>query len=91
MALPESFRDLKSLQTLDLSSNQLTTLPESFSNLKSLNWLNLESNQMTTLPESFPQLSNLQTLVIKNNPLDDRGKNILDQLKENAKDMKIIA
>jgi hypothetical protein len=67
----------------------LTTLPESFGNLKSLKELYLASNQLTTLPESFTQLSNLQWLDIYENPLDAKGKKILDQLKKNAKGVKI--
>ena len=47
------------LDSLYLSSNQLTTLPESIGNLSSLEELFLSSNQLTTLPESICNLTNL--------------------------------
>ena len=67
--LPESIGKLSSLQTLDLSWNNLTTLPESIGNLKSLAYLVLEANKLTTLPDSIGQLSSLKELNLSNNQL----------------------
>ena len=55
-ALPESFGNLSSLCTLDLSNNLLITLPESFGNLSSLQFLYLHTNQLISLPNSFGNL-----------------------------------
>ena len=67
--LPESFGQLKSLQTLEMYENQLTSLPESFGQLKSLQILGIPNNQLTTLPESFGALQSLQELALGSNQL----------------------
>ncbi len=67
--LPESIRDLKSLQELYLRGNKLSTLPESIGDLKSLQILNLRYNQLSTLPESLSNLKSLQTLDLWGNKL----------------------
>ncbi|MFX1295799.1 MAG: CHAT domain-containing protein, partial [Promethearchaeota archaeon] len=68
-SLPESFGDLKSLQTLYLNNNQLITLPESFGNLKFLTTLRLEQNQLKKLPSSLAYLSSITVLVLRENKL----------------------
>src|SRR5262249_16939307 len=60
---------LTSLQTLNLGSNQLTTLPEAITRLASLQSLDLGSNQLTTLPEAITRLASLQSLDLSDNPL----------------------
>ena len=57
------------LDSLDLSTNQLTTLPESIGNLSSLKELYLYDNQLTTLPESIGNLSSLERLSLHHNQL----------------------
>ena len=52
-SLPESFGNLKSLQTLYLNYNKLKTFPDSISQLESLDELNLEGNKLTSLPDSI--------------------------------------
>ncbi len=68
-ALPESIGQLKSLQILDLSNNQISILPESIAQLKSLQDLSLGYNQFSTLPESIGQLSSLKALWLKENQI----------------------
>ncbi|KAL2623093.1 hypothetical protein R1flu_003298 [Riccia fluitans] len=57
------------LQTIDLSSNQLTGMvPESLAKLTNLQTLDLSSNRLTGMvPESFAKLANLQMLNLRNN------------------------
>ena len=57
------------MQTLNLSSNQLTALPESLGQLTHLQTLNLSYNQLTALPESLGQLTHLQSLDLSYNQL----------------------
>ena len=47
------------LDSLVISSNQLTTIPESIGNLSSLERLWLYNNQLTTIPESICNLTDL--------------------------------
>ncbi len=67
--LPESIGNLKSLETLGLGGNLLSTLPESIGNLKSLETLGLGGNLLSTLPESIGNLSSLQRLMLAYNQL----------------------
>ena len=67
MALPESIGQLTSLQSLDLSHNQLTVLPESIGKLTRVLRLNLAYNQLTGLPESMGELTQLQNLNLEDN------------------------
>jgi Leucine-rich repeat (LRR) protein len=58
--VPETIKNLKYIQVLDLSKNKLYSLPDSFGNL-SLSaaenvLLNFSDNQLTTLPESLKNL-----------------------------------
>ncbi len=55
--------------TLDLSSNQLTTLPPEIGQLSRLQTLDLMDNQLTTLPPEITQLSQLQRLYLRSNQL----------------------
>jgi Leucine-rich repeat (LRR) protein len=62
-----NFKGLPHLQTLQLQSNQLTTVPN-FSNLPNLQALDLGSNKLTTVP-NFSAQPKLQTLELWNNQL----------------------
>ena len=61
----------RSLTTLALAHDQITTLPEDvFRNLSSLTTLDLNNNQITKVPEDvFRNLSSLETLDLENNHL----------------------
>ena len=69
--LTENFGNLKSIQEIDLSNNNLKALPTSFSNLETLQTLNLSSNSLEALPYSFGNLDNLQTVNFSNNRIKE--------------------
>jgi internalin A len=69
ITLPETLGNLKKLQLLDISNNQLTALPESLGQLKQLQSLDISNNQLSTLPESLGQLKKLRSLNISKNRL----------------------
>ncbi|MBE8988468.1 COR domain-containing protein, partial [Nostoc sp. LEGE 12450] len=60
---------LTNLQTLNLGSNQLSSLPPEIVQLTNLQTLNLGSNQLSSLPPEIVQLTNLQTLNLGSNQL----------------------
>eukprot|EP00058_Branchiostoma_floridae_P023894 XP_002609384.1 hypothetical protein BRAFLDRAFT_86475 [Branchiostoma floridae] len=60
---------LQSLQTLDVSVNNITELPGKLGDLSSLTVLNVGSNHLKDLPESFTKLVNLTSVDISSNDL----------------------
>ena len=60
--LPESFGQLRDLETLALQHNELTTLPASFGHLQALTELDIEENRFDEMPETLNELVNLQLL-----------------------------
>jgi len=56
-----------SLEVLDLSNNQLSSLPETFCQLHKLNIVFLSNNQFDTLPEVLGQCPNLEMIGCKSN------------------------
>ena len=74
--LPESTRQLKHLESLDVSSNLLTALPEWLGELTQLQWLSLAYNQLTALPESVAHLARLQKLGPHAKSIDARAGGI---------------
>lgn len=76
-ALPGEIRQLRELQLLDVSHNQMTGVPAEIGQLHELQRLDLSYNQLTGLPL---ELGNLQALVF----LDLRGNDISFQ------DLKLI-
>ena len=68
-SVPEALGQLSSLQTLDLSDNQLASVPEALGQLSSLQSLELTNNQLASVPEALGQLSSLRTLLLDNNQL----------------------
>lgn len=65
--LPESFGNLKEIDSLELNGIGLTSLPESFGNLSKVKHLNLSNNYITELPQSFGGLTALTYLNLSNN------------------------
>ncbi len=67
--LPDCFGQLKKLENIQLSQNQLYSLPSSFSNLTGLRQLTLSNNRFTIIPDSILKLSNLQLLDLSSNQI----------------------
>jgi len=65
-ALPKSFGELSSLETLVLDSPQVYALPESFGSLGLLRELSLVCPKLAALPESWGGLKALQKLWLSN-------------------------
>jgi hypothetical protein len=65
-----SLSNLNNLQTLDLTSNRISSLPSNlFSKFPQLSSLYLSYNFLKTIPKSFNEISNIN-LDISNNPLN---------------------
>ncbi|HEX9991123.1 MAG TPA: COR domain-containing protein [Chloroflexia bacterium] len=67
--MPREIGQLTNLQTLNLSSNQLTQLPREIGQLTNLQNLRLNGNQLSQLPPEIGQLTNLRALILGNNQL----------------------
>ena len=65
----------RSLETLDLSYNNLGTVPDEIQNLTSLRELNLDSNMIMNLPDGVGKLSKLRVLSLRNNKISKKAKN----------------
>ena len=83
-------RQAKSLESLSLQHNQISTLPtEVFSGLSNLKELNLVANKLTTIPkEAFSGLSKLETLDLGGNELTELPKEVFSGL-SNLKELKL--
>ncbi|XP_053666913.1 leucine-rich repeat-containing protein 40 [Anopheles marshallii] len=77
----ESWWNQKSLTTLDLSSNTLTTISDNIQNLADLTVLNLQDNALTSLPNSIGTLTKLTKLSVSRNKLTELPESFF-QLKE---------
>lgn len=65
----EEIGDLISLDTLDLSGNNLSVLPERVSDLQNLTMLNVANNRLSYLPDSIGSMTNLRVLDVRSNNL----------------------
>ena len=77
-SLPKLIEDLKFLEYLYLSDNDIKILPESIGNLKSLKHLNLHSNKISILPESIGNLTLVNYLDLWDNDLKTLPNSIGD-------------
>ena len=68
-SLPSEIGQLKYLQSLSLSHNNLRKLPETLSTLSRLRVLHLHHNQLTTLPHGLMFITGLADLSLRDNPL----------------------
>jgi internalin A len=69
--IPDEVLELKKLEILDLSGNQLKKLPKEFNQLKNLHGLDLGDNQFMDFPEEICQLPGLKHLNLKDNHLKE--------------------
>jgi len=69
LSVPEAIRDLRSLEILRLTCNQLTSLPAWLGRLSALKKLYLAQNRLTTLPADLGNLGALLTLNLEDNQL----------------------
>jgi len=67
--IPDSVRDIKSLEVLKMDYNELKELPETIGELENLIWLILNNNKIKTLPESIGNLHLLEELHVNRNQL----------------------
>ncbi len=69
--MPPELGNLSSLQSLELSNNQLSgEVPPELGGISSLKWLDLENNQLSgNIPPELGNLSSLQRLDLSNNQL----------------------
>jgi internalin A len=74
--LPKEILELKKLQRLELSDNQLMVLPKEIFELKNLQGLGLAYNHLHELPKEISELENLQELAIFGNLLQELPKEI---------------
>ena len=63
------FSFAKYLSTLNMNSNQLTSLPLDIGTWTSMVELNLGTNQLISLPDDISKLQNLEVLILSNNSL----------------------
>ncbi len=70
--------NIKTVQTLSLNNNQLTTVPtKAFAGLPNLKWLGLSDNKLTTVStKAFAGLTNLRWLHLENNQLTTIQPNV---------------
>jgi hypothetical protein len=69
-AIPDEIRHFTSLETLDLSYNEIAVLPEGIGELTKLQTLILDNNRIKTLPATFHKLHALQELYWIGNGVD---------------------
>ena len=63
-SVPTGIEEMKALQTLNLSSNQITEIPSSFGELKALQTLDLSKNQITEIPFLIGEIKVLQIIYL---------------------------
>jgi internalin A len=69
--VPESVRDLKDLEYLLLSSNEIEELPQWIGELKALEYVNLTGNRLRRLPDELTALTHLKVLWLLYNRLEE--------------------
>ncbi|MFX0147216.1 MAG: leucine-rich repeat domain-containing protein [Candidatus Hodarchaeota archaeon] len=67
--IPKNVNNLRNLENLILTNNNLRFLPDSICELKNLNYLDLSLNKMLELPEAISNLKSLKNLNLYDNKL----------------------
>ncbi len=82
--LPNKIGNLKKLENLLLSNNQIKNLPESLSECENISWVSLYDNPLVEFPDSIYQLKYLNDLTIGSDhyPSIEVNKTKLIQLQE---------
>lgn len=62
-------QDISTLQELNLTTREITTIPNSINQLVGLKVLNISFNQLVTLPETIGELTQLEFLILNDNNL----------------------
>ncbi len=83
--LPDYFKNLTSLEQLDISNNEIGEFPEWFGRLKSLRLLKAIRNPFKTLPKSIGELQSLIKLDLRLNQLESLPESI-----GNLKELRIL-
>ncbi|KKM91018.1 hypothetical protein LCGC14_1232700 [marine sediment metagenome] len=74
--IPESIKDFKFLQYLDLAKNELSNLPNSICELNNLEQLSVSYNKLISLPKSIGRLKSLNHLNLIHNKLKEIPESI---------------
>jgi len=85
---PDCIGNLKKLEELYVMHNQLTSLPRWIERLASLQTLYAGENKIKSLPQSMRKMKSLEYFVIRSNPLDNKTKALIKELKKSG--VKII-
>jgi internalin A len=75
-SLPAEIGQLRNLEWLNLSANQLTSVPKELGQLTSLTGLWMGVNQLTSVPKELGQLTNLERLSLYENRLTSVPKEL---------------
>lgn len=76
VTLPDTFRNLSSLEELVGFNNELRKLPDIFGSLRSLKRVDLHSNKLEGLPDSIGGLNNLEELNLRSNNIESIPESI---------------
>ena len=68
--VPDAIFTFTDLTSLDLCSNNLTSIPDSFAGLTKMETLRLQNNMILTLPDSMAAMKFLKRLDLQSNPID---------------------
>ncbi len=69
VTLPEEISQLKKLETLTLSHNNISSFPDSFVNLKSLQTVNVSNNNLMEFPIALCQLVKIDFVDLSDNKI----------------------
>ena len=67
-ALPAEIKNLKKLEVLNVSNNEMTGIPAEIGQMKSLRLINYANNKITGLPLELGNLTQLEVLDLSGNP-----------------------